>query len=117
MRKRRDVKKRPIDAERIRQIPDDGFSWIDRRFVREGFIEPLAPEAILLYFFLVSVSDAHGLSFYADPTVSRILKPPLSSLLRPQACLPFEAQTGIGTTCQLPFWIPTRRKSRGFVGT
>ena len=74
MRKRRDVKKKPIDPERIRQIPNDGFSWIDRRFVREGFIEPLAPEAILLYFFLVSVSDAHGLSFYADPTVSRILK-------------------------------------------
>ncbi len=47
---------------------------MDRRFVREGFIEPLAIDAILLYFFLVAVSDVEGLSFYADPTISRILK-------------------------------------------
>ena len=73
-RRARSLKKRPIDPERIRRIPAEGFSWVDRRFVREGFTEPLAPEAILLYFFLVSVSDAEGLSFYADPTISRILK-------------------------------------------
>lgn len=68
------VKKTPIDPERIRKIPSDGFSWIDRRFIRDRFIEELPPEAILLYFFLVAVSDAKGLSFYADPTISRILK-------------------------------------------
>ena len=68
------VKKKPIDHERIRSVPAEGFSWIDRRFVREGFIEPLAPQAILLYLFLVAVSDARGLSFYADPTISKMLK-------------------------------------------
>lgn len=68
------VKKEPIDPARLRKIPAEGFSWIDRRFVREGFIERLAPEAALLYFFLVTVSDAKGLSFYADSTTSRILK-------------------------------------------
>ena len=73
-RRTRSITKRPIDPERIRRIPAEGFSWLDRRFVREGLIEPLALEAILLYFFLVSVSDAEGLSFYADPTMSRILK-------------------------------------------
>jgi hypothetical protein len=55
-------------------IPTDGFSWIDRRFVRDGFIGRLPGEAILLYFFLVAVSDAQGLSFYADPTIGKILK-------------------------------------------
>jgi len=73
-RRTRSITKRPIDPERIRRIPAEGFSWVDRRFVRKGFLEPLAPEAILLYFFLVAVSDAEGLSFYADPTISRILK-------------------------------------------
>jgi hypothetical protein len=68
------LKKTVIDPRRIRAIPSEGFSWIDRRFVREGFLEPLPREAILLYFFLVSVSDPRGLSFYADVTVRRILK-------------------------------------------
>lgn len=68
------VKKKPIDHERIRSVPAEGFSWIDRRFIRGGFIEPLAPQAILLYFFLVAVSDARGLSFYADPTILKLLK-------------------------------------------
>ena len=72
--KRKRIQKQPIDPERVRRIPAEGFSWIDRRFVREGFIEHLSQEAILLYFFLVSVSDARGLSFYADPTTSKNLK-------------------------------------------
>jgi len=68
------VHKKPIDPERLRTVPTDGFSWIDRRFVREGFIDRLPGEAILFYFFLVAVSDAQGLSFYADPTIGKILK-------------------------------------------
>jgi uncharacterized protein GlcG (DUF336 family) len=68
------VKKIPIDPGRVRGIPPDGFSWIDRRFVRDGCIHRLPPEAILLYFFLAAVSDAQGLSFYADPTIGKILK-------------------------------------------
>ena len=68
------VKKIPIDPGRVREIPSEGFSWIDRRFVRDGFIHRLPPEAILLYFFLAAVSDAQGLSFYADPTIGKILK-------------------------------------------
>jgi hypothetical protein len=68
------VKKAPIDPNRIRSIPSEGFSWIDRRFVREGFIEPLQREAVSLYLFLTAVSDAHGISFYADPTLGKLLK-------------------------------------------
>ena len=74
MREHRPVKREPIDPERIRRLPPEGFSWIDRRFVREGLIDRLSPEASILYFFLVAVSDAQGLSFYADPTISKMLK-------------------------------------------
>ena len=72
--KRTRVNKTPIDPGRIRQLPCGGFSWIDRRLVREGFLEVLPREAALLYFFLLAVSDAKGLSFYADPTLTRLLK-------------------------------------------
>ena len=47
---------------------------LDRRFIREGFIKPLDRDAILLYLFLVAVSDAHGLSFYSDPSLGKLLK-------------------------------------------
>ena len=70
----RNVKKAPIDPYRIRTIPPEGFSWIDRRFVREGFIKPLEKNAAFLYLFLTAVSDAEGLSFYADPTIGSLLK-------------------------------------------
>jgi len=80
-------KKEPIDPARLRTVPRGGFSWIDRRFVREGFIERLAGEAILLYFFLVAVSDAQGLSFYADPTTGKILKLDQGDLTRARAYL------------------------------
>ena len=68
------LKKDPIDPTRIRTVPCGGFSWIDRRFVREGFIDRLSGEAVLLYFFLAAASDAKGLSFYADPTTKKLLK-------------------------------------------
>lgn len=68
------VKKVPIKTDRIRQIPRSGFSWIDRRFVRNKHINALPREAIILYFFLTTVADDKGMSFYADPTVRQILK-------------------------------------------
>jgi hypothetical protein len=57
-------------------VPEEGFSWIDRRFIREGFSDPLSPRALLLYFyfFLTAVSDAGEQSFYADRTIQNILK-------------------------------------------
>jgi hypothetical protein len=67
-------RKDPVDPDRIRSIPSEGFSWIDRRFVREGFIDPLPREPLLLYFFLTAVSDAEGLSFYGVSALQRLLK-------------------------------------------
>ena len=32
------VTKTPIDPTRIRQLPIGGFSWINRRFIRGGYI-------------------------------------------------------------------------------
>lgn len=68
------VNKIPIDSNRIRTIPAEGFSWIDRRFVRDCFVKLLPRETILLYFFLTLVSDAQGLSFYSDRSMGKLLK-------------------------------------------
>jgi len=66
------VEKRILVPARLRRLRD-GFSWIDRRFVREGLIEHLSQAEILLYFFLVAVADRHGLSFWSDTRVQALL--------------------------------------------
>jgi hypothetical protein len=67
------VTKRLLDARHVRRI-GDGFSWIDRRFVREGWIDRLALEESALYFFLVAVADKDGLSFYSDGRLAQMLR-------------------------------------------
>jgi len=73
MGKRGPVEKRVLDRARLRQIRE-GFSWIDRRFVREGWIDRLSLEESALYFFLVAVADKEGLSFYSDGRVATTLR-------------------------------------------
>ena len=63
------IQKRLLVAERLRRPPATGWSWVDRRFLREHG-DYLSSEAVLLYLFLVAVADRHGLSFYSDHTLS-----------------------------------------------
>ena len=67
--------------ERLRRPPKTGWSWVDRRFVRERMAY-LSREAVLLYFFLCAVADRYGLSFYGDATVATLLGVTLSALIR-----------------------------------
>ena len=71
--------KKIIDHNRVRKI-EGSFSWIDHRFITGGFLQELSTIEILLYLFLVAVSDRHGLSFYHDDRICSILKIPLTSL-------------------------------------
>jgi len=43
-------------------------------------LDDLSTYAILLYFFLIAVSDRHGVSFYHDDRICRIVKIDLRSL-------------------------------------
>jgi hypothetical protein len=65
---------------RLRHPPATGWSWVDRRFVREHMAY-LSREAVLLYFFLSAVADKHGLSFYSDCTLVIQLRMTLSALV------------------------------------
>lgn len=67
------IPKRLLVADRVRQVPREGFSWIDRRFMRE-YAERLTGDAIALYFFLAAVSDKQGVSFYSDATIAARLR-------------------------------------------
>jgi hypothetical protein len=71
--------KRVLDPERVRKI-EGSFSWIDHRFVTGGFLRDLSPLEILLYLFLVAVSDRNGLSFYHDDRIATLLKIDLPAL-------------------------------------
>jgi hypothetical protein len=71
--------KRLLLPDRVRKI-EGSFSWIDHRFVTEGFLQDLSMVEILLYFFLVAVSDRHGLSFYHDDRMASLLKIDLPAL-------------------------------------
>ena len=66
---------------RLRRPPATGWSWVDRRFVREHMAH-LSREAVLLYFFLSAVADKHGLSFYGDGTLAAQLEMTLRALVR-----------------------------------
>ena len=73
------IKKRILVPERLRRPPATGWSWIDRRFLREHG-EGLSREALLLYLFLAAVADRHGLSFYSDHALTcrlRLTQPAL----------------------------------------
>lgn len=64
--------KRILCRERVRQVPRQ-FSWVDHRLVRDGHIGRCSHEALALYLFLVTVSDADGLSYYSDAATGRLL--------------------------------------------
>ena len=63
------IAKRVLVAHRVRRPPAEGFSWIDRRFLRD-YAERLSGDAVVLYFFLAAVSDKQGLSFYSDASMA-----------------------------------------------
>ena len=73
------IPKRILVAQRLRKPPATGWSWLDRRFLREHG-DYLSREAVLLYLFLAAVADRHGLSFYSDYTLSSRLRLPAQAL-------------------------------------
>ena len=63
----------PPRPDRIRSIRGS-FSWIDHRFLRQGFDQGLTRVEKLLYFVLIAVSNRDGVSFYSDERMAEILE-------------------------------------------
>ena len=66
------IAKRILQAERLRRVPPH-FSWIDHRLVRADYLRRADVKAWALYLVLVTVGDEHGLSYYGDGTLGRML--------------------------------------------
>ena len=67
------IKKKVLNLKRFRKI-NGGFSFIPHRFVLDGFLAALGQNELLLYLFLVLVSDRNGLSFYSYDTICTLLE-------------------------------------------
>lgn len=67
------IPKKVLNPQRVRQI-NGGFSFIPHRFVLDGFLAALCQKELLLYLFLVVVSDRNGLSFYSYDSICMLLE-------------------------------------------
>jgi hypothetical protein len=67
------IRKKIINPDRIRSIKG-GFSFIPHRFVTDGYLASLGQTQLLLYLFLVLVSDRFGLSYYAYDSICSLLQ-------------------------------------------
>lgn len=66
------MEKHIIATDRVRHVPRQ-FSWVDHRLVRGNYLMKATAPAWALYLVLVTVGDEHGLSYYADRTLARLL--------------------------------------------
>lgn len=67
------IERRPINPERVRKITGS-FSFIEHRFLRDGFFQSLSEHDLLLYFFLILVGDRQGLSYYSYDKICMLLR-------------------------------------------
>jgi hypothetical protein len=67
------ITKKILKPDRVRRIAG-GFSFIPHRFLTDGFLTSLSQKEIILYLFLILVSDRHGLSFYSYDSICSLLQ-------------------------------------------
>jgi len=67
------IAKKSLYPQRIRKI-NGSFAFIEHRFLRKGFWETLSHHELLLYLFLILVSDRNGLSYYNHDNICTLLK-------------------------------------------
>lgn len=67
------IRKKIINPHRVRRI-NGGFSFIPHRFLTDGFLTSLTQKELLLYLFLVLVSDRYGLSYYAYDSICSLIQ-------------------------------------------
>ena len=75
-------KPQPLVPDRIRNIRQCTFGWIDHDFLHRGYLSRLSQEELLLYYFLITVADRNGVSFYDYERICQLLKLELDAYLR-----------------------------------
>jgi hypothetical protein len=72
----------PILTERVRSIRGCTFGWVDHNFLHRGFLRNLTQDELLLYYFLITVADRNGVSFYDYERICQFLKMSADEYLR-----------------------------------
>jgi len=67
------IEKQPLEPQRIRRI-SGSFAFVEHRFLRDGFWSCLEHHELLLYLFLILVSDRQGLSYYSYDKICTLLR-------------------------------------------
>jgi hypothetical protein len=67
------IEKQILVPDRVRRLPTNDWSWVDRRFLRE-FSSKLSGDAVFLYLFFNAVADKNGLSYYSDNALALRLR-------------------------------------------
>jgi hypothetical protein len=70
-----------IISDRLRNIRHSTFGWVDHNFLHYGFLNQLSQPELLLYYFLITVADRNGVSFYDYERICQLLKLELTDLL------------------------------------
>ncbi len=65
------IQKKLLNPTRVRKI-EGSFSFLEHRFMRQGFFENLTQHELLLYLFLVLASDRQGISYYSYDRICSI---------------------------------------------
>lgn len=63
----------PLCPDKVRKITGS-FAFIEHRFLHDGFFADLDHHPLLLYIFLVIVSDRYGLSYYSYDKICTLLR-------------------------------------------
>jgi len=104
--------KKILVPDRIRKIRGC-FSFIPMRFYTGGFLESLTQKELLLYLFLVIVSDKNGLSYYSYDRICTILEMDIDEYIEARnALIAKDLLAFDGTLFQvleLPGKIPAKR--------
>lgn len=66
------IKKRVLEPTRVRHV-NGSFSFIPHCFLSDGFWASLNQHELVLYLFLVLVSDKRGLSYYSSKRIYSLL--------------------------------------------
>jgi hypothetical protein len=73
---------KPIVPDRIRNIRQCTFGWVDHNFLHHGYLGRLSQEELLLYYFLITIADRHGVSFYDYERICQLLKLEVGDYIR-----------------------------------
>jgi len=76
------TKPNAIVPERIRNIRHCTFGWVDHNFLHHGHLNRSSPPELLLYYFLLTVADRNGVSFYDYERICQLLKMEVDDYVR-----------------------------------